>query len=219
MRDLPVTSLHVYYMSNLQLIAIVAACVLLAPTTLAQRAVPSKGFPAAPAVRSNTNGLFLQAHLNGTGLSVDSEDAEGGNGFGLKAGYGFSPLFTLYAGFDAANMDAIGGGDYAYGFFDLGAQFNFRSGAHALVPYIDVALSGQAAILDVAGDDLTFSGAGLSFGGGVKYFVSPVLALDGALTVTRGSFNEAEYLGDRETLDVTTNSARIGLGISWYPFR
>ena len=207
-------------MRNLPMIALAVACVLLAPATLAQvSTVPPASIAAAPAARSHTGKLFLQAHLNGTGLSVEESDAESGNGFGLKVGYGFSPLFTLYAGFDAASMDATGGGEYAYGLFDLGGQFNFRSGAHALVPYLDVALSGQAAILDVAGDDLTFSGAGISFGGGLKYFVSPALALDGSLTVTRGSFREAEYLGERETVDATANGARFGLGISWYPVR
>lgn len=204
------------------MMALAAAFALLAPASLAQVAkAPGKGAVTEAPVRSNTSKLFVQAHLNGTGLSVEGEDAENGGGFGLKLGYGFSPLFTLYAGFDAASMDAAGGGSYSYGFFDLGGQFNFRSGAHALVPYLDLALSGQAAVFDADGEDFTFSGAGVTLGGGLKYFVSPVLALDGSLTTTLGRFTTVEYDGvsveDEEGLGTT--GARFGLGLSWYPQR
>lgn len=203
-------------------LALAAAFALLVPASLAQIAAsPEAGIATEAPVRSNTSKLFLQAHLNGTGLSVEDGDTESGGGFGLKLGYGFSPLFTLYAGFDAASMDAAGGGSYSYGLFDLGMQLNFRSGPHALVPYLDLALSGQAAVLDVEGDDFTFSGAGLTLGGGLKYFVSPVLALDGSLTMTPGRFTTVKYQGvsveDEEGLGTT--GARFGLGISWYPQR
>lgn len=209
-----------------------ASCLLAAPSVLAQAtSAPSKS-PSkviVPSdVRSHTQKLFLQAHLNGTGLSVDGNDAENGSGFGLKVGYGFSPLFTLYAGLDAASMNGAGGVDYGYGLFDIGGQFNFRSGANALVPYLDVALTGQAAVFEDSGTvfgepgaEITFSGAGLTFGGGLKYFVSPVLALDGSLTATVGSFTTVEYDGvsvsDDEGIDA--NGARFSFGISWYPVR
>lgn len=203
-------------MQRFQTIIAALVCVVLSSGALAQ--APAVAAGAVPAVRSQTSKLFLQAHFNGTGLTVEDADAEGGRGFGVKVGYGFNPLFTLYAGLDAANM-RTDGGNYGYGLFDIGGQFNFRSGPHAVVPYLDLALTGQAAVFDIGGDDLVFSGAGITLGGGLKYFVSPLVAIDGALSTTLGSFREAEYRGDRETVDASTSGVRIGLGISWYPVR
>lgn len=205
---------------RLKLFVTLSACLVAASSSFAQTA-PKAKTADVPAVRSNTEKLFLQAHLNGTGLSVDGSDAESGSGFGIKIGYGFSPLFTLYAGLDGASMDGVGGTDYGYGLFDIGGQFNFRSGANALVPYLDVALTGQAAVFDEAGEEVTFSGAGFTFGGGLKYFLSPVIALDASLTATVGSFTTVEYDGvsvsDEDGLD--SSGSRFSLGVSWYPVR
>ncbi len=206
-------------MRTLQILPLALVCILVASDVAAQApaAAPAPD-TAAPAVRSHTSKLFLQAHFNGTGLAVEDADAEGGSGFGVKLGYGFNPLFTLYAGFDAAGMRTEGG-EYGYGLFDIGGQFNFRSGPNAVVPYLDLALTGQAAVFDIAGDDLVFSGSGFTLGGGLKYFATPAVAIDGSLSTTLGSFREVEYQGDREAVDASANGVRLGFGISWYPVR
>jgi len=90
--------------------------------------------------------------------------------WGIKAGYGFSRLFTLYLGIEGAEMNA---GDFSgdeneefgLGFAELGAQFNFRTGK-------------PAAVFDPDEDsDITFTGGGITLGGGLKYFVSKRLRL------------------------------------------
>ena len=56
---------------------------------------------AQPYGASNTEGLLLQIGLDGQGLVIDDDgsdvEVEGGT-ISLRAGYGFSPVFTLYAG-------------------------------------------------------------------------------------------------------------------------
>ena len=59
--------------------------------------------PLASAQRmgvSNTEGLFLQAALDGQSLNYnedDFQDTDDGGGLALRLGYGFGPRFTLYA--------------------------------------------------------------------------------------------------------------------------
>lgn len=196
---------------------------------------------------SNTEGLFLQGHLTGAGLEVESnaiqvadEDGEGG-GLGVKVGYGFTPVFTLYAGLDVAAFDDFNPGifgiddevadpffddEVAYFSFDLGTQLNLGGGRNRLVPYLDLALSYSGIAYELQGrtfsEDITVSGAGVSIGGGLKYFLSPTVALDVSLT---GSANELEDVtidGDEFNfpgLEFDTRAARFGFGLSWYPSR
>lgn len=203
------------------LLAAAAVTLALAPEAVAQRPyappAPDKKVAAdATPARSNTQGLFLRTHLNGIGLSLDQGDAESGGGLGVKAGYGFSRLFTLYLGFDAASMES---GEYSYALVDLGAQLNFGSATSTLIPYLDFALSGQAAVMDMYGSNATMSGNGFTLGGGVKYFVSPVLALDAALLATPGAFNQISYQGQSGDVDFSTSGGRFTLGLSWFPSR
>ena len=183
------------------------------------------GTPPA-AKPSNTTGLFVQGHLNGSGLTVEDADPERGSGFGLKLGYGVSPLVTLYAGMDVAVMEtedplapSAPDEEYGFGHFDLGVQLNIGGERQALVPYIDAAFSGQAAVFDVDGEELVFSGSGFSVGGGLKYFVSEVLALDGGVQMTFGNFDEAEMGSQVERIEMESTSTRVYFGLSLYPFR
>lgn len=200
---------------------------------------------------SNTTGIFLQGHLVGAGLEVETPgfgDLDGdGGGFGLKLGYGVTPLLTLYGGFDVAVMDdfnpfALGvtrrpsfGDDFfqtvnddEVGYFalDLGMQFNFGGGRNKLVPYADIALtySGLAYELDggFAGDiDYTISGGGISLGGGLRYFIAPTVALDVSLKGTGAEFEDFTIEGDEVDLpfEFDAGSARFGFGLTWYPTR
>ena len=126
-----------------------------------------------------------------------------GRGLGAKLGFGFSPLLTAYLGLNNASMERDRGSGLAY--LDVGAQLNFRAGRAALVPYLDAALSGT-------GDDTGASGIGVTAGGGLRYFVSPVLALDGGLFL---NYSSVEVGGT----EANVTGARLNLGISWFPFR
>ena len=200
------------------------AALLLAPAVTAV-AQPVGTPPAAKP--SNTTGLFVQTHFNGNGLTLGDADLERGGGFGLKLGYGIVPLVTLYAGLDVARMETedhileeMGKEGYGLGHFDLGIQLNIGGERSALVPYLDAAFSGRTAALNSAyGGKLVYSGGGSSIGGGLKCFVSEVLALDGGVQMTFGGFDEVEVRGKERQIDLDATTTRVNLGLSWYPFR
>lgn len=78
-------------------------------------------------VRSETSGLMLNGHLNGSAVSVeDSDDIENGGGLGLAVGWGFSPSWMIYAAGDGASISGAGSSqDYSLGHFDLGIRYSF----------------------------------------------------------------------------------------------
>ena len=200
---------------------------LIAPTAAYAQMVDDP----APIVRdaSSTDGLFLHARLGGHGIAYENAgDAEGG-GLGLRAGYGFSDRFTLYLGIEGAGVKGGRGfegleanDDYGLVYLELGSRFHFRRGRQ-LVPYADLAVSvigvGYEGTGSYAQDDITYGGAGLSLGGGVLYFLSETIALDGGLSFTPGSLMEVDIDGRTEDVDIALTGARLHVGITLYPFR
>ena len=62
------------------------------------------------------------------------------------------------------------------------------------------------------------SGVGFTFGGGVQYYVAPVLALGAGVRWTVGEFDTVKFNGmtvDGFKLDAT--STRLNLGVTWRP--
>lgn len=177
---------------------------------------------------SNTRGFFLNVHLNGTSISYDEErfpnrdNTDSGGGAGLKVGYGISPLVTFYLGLNGSSMQPEGDDSQSYtlAHVDLGAQFNFGAGRNRAVPYAELALTARQATVTAGPIDLEIRGGGITAGGGLKYFLSPMLALDGGLNFTFGTFTEVEVGAFREDIqDIGAVSARLAVGLSWYPSR
>ncbi len=177
-------------------------------------------------MKSNTERLFLQVTLDAQ--SVDyREDAfsetDSGGGLSLRAGWGVSPLVTLYAGVTGATIEGDTNGitndSYSFGGGELGVRLNFRSG-RSLVPYADVALRGVAATEDDL--DLEFRGGGITLGGGVAYYVTPAIAIDAGLHFGGGRFNEVQVgdlTADIDSDDFGYGEGRFSLGLSFYPLR
>ena len=173
---------------------------------------------------SNTEGLFLQLAVDGQALNYNEDDLDqndNGGGLSARVGYGFSPLFTLYGGVSGARVDGDTNGviseEYSFVAAEIGARFNFNRG-RALRPYLDVALRGVRASEDDL--DLEFTGGGVAVGGGLAYFVSPSVAIDGALRIGAGRFDEVE-LGDfgLDLDDAGYGEGRLSLGLTFYPLR
>ena len=190
---------------------------------------------AGSLAQSNTEKLFLNVGVVGAGFNSDIKlvsnsltvfDGDGGTGFNLKAGYGFSPVFTLYLGIGASGMNRNGTniplieGDnqYGLGFFELGGRFNFRDNSKKFRPYAEVALSSVAAVFDDEPES-SFGGGGFSFGGGGQYFLNDIVALDASLILTSGSFSQVivldQNLNDRGRFFAT----RFSVGLTLYPLR
>ncbi len=186
---------------------------------------------------SNTEGLFLNIGATNAGLSSDLNlgvngvrvfDRDGGGGVSLKAGYGFSPLFTLYAGYSIAGMERNGtdiplwrdDDQYALSLFELGGRFTFRDDRKKFRPYADVALTSTAAVFD-NDPEISAKGGALTLGGGGQYFLSNVFALDASLLLSPGGFSNIVFVN--YTTDVGDDggflATRFSLGLSVYPFQ
>lgn len=173
----------------------------------------------AGTMRSNPVGLVLGAHLNGTALDGDDfDEMESGGGLGLRLGYGFNRMFTLYLQADGASMDAPDMDDaYTFGQGDLGLRLHFGDPTRSAIFYLDGAFTAWLARYDILGSDMDVTGAGFTLGGGLEYFFSPAFALDAGLKFTVGNFDEVSYEGDSESVDLDANSTRFNVGVSWYP--
>ena len=174
---------------------------------------------------SNTRGVFIEARTGGHGVAYKGDRDGTGAGLGLRLGYGFSDLFTAYAGVDVAyisegdGFEGLPEGDrYGLIYIDLGGRFHFRR-EHRWVPFLEASGSIVGLGFDTA-DGLEDSYGGLSFtaGGGLLYFATPNLALEGAASMTAGSLLERELAGESEDVDIGVAGIRLHIGVAYYPF-
>jgi hypothetical protein len=192
-----------------------------------QAAVATVSSPSAEPTKSVSSGFFVGAGLEGAGLAPNTNginlSTDSGAGAGLVIGYGFNPRWSLYGTLSGANMSASSfSGSYGLGHFDLGTRVHFRTGPNTVVPFLQFGVSGRAASQSyLAGSrqyDVTVSGAGVEFGGGLNVHFSPRFAFSGGVTWMVGNFstytiNNVAYSGPT----VSDTSARIHLGLIWFP--
>jgi hypothetical protein len=177
-----------------------------------------------PRPESYTNGLYVNGM---TGLSTISYDGSDGVDPGLlfsgRIGYGFTDLFGLFIEFGLGGYgstqdvsETIHPEDYGAGFFDLGAQFNFRSGK-VWVPYAEVALNGFATADD---SENGLSGGGFTIGGGLKYYVTDAWALNGRVQLGGHALDTVEIGGEQTNdVDLEASTTRFSFGLTWYVLR
>lgn len=169
--------------------------------------------------RSSTRGLNLGIHLNGSALEYEEwQGTESGGGGGVRLGYGFNDLFTMYTQVDYANMaSADGTENYDFTQLDIGGRFSFRARSKTLRPYVDVAVSGRAARTEYLGSPLTMSGSAFTLGGGLQYYFARHAAIDVGFKGSGGAFDRITYEGTTETFEGgNATSSRFNLGLSVY---
>jgi hypothetical protein len=181
--------------------------------------------PAAHAQFSTTEGFQIGASFYGNTLNIAydddiiDEDADyGGGGIGLRAGYGFNRLFTLYLDFGGGQValdDCDDDCDVNFGYGEIGGEFSFGGPAQRWVPFVNVGLSGVT-LSSNEGVDTEIRGGGLKLGGGVSYFATPQLGIRASLNLAGGGINEVEIGGDSEEVEDTTYGlGRINLGVTY----
>ncbi len=194
---------------------------------------PSYAAPARPAVRSeprtNTTNLMLGLSLNGSAVRGDdlNSSTESGAGLAAQIGWGFTKNFALVFDASAARIETVGG-DFDLAHVDIGGRWHFVSASHGFVPFLEVGYSGRAAMQndvlmsDGAGNtftgDLSIIGSGISFGGGLQYFVGQKWAVGGTFKWTAGEFTQVKI--DDLTIDglgIDATSARFNMGLTWFP--
>ena len=108
---------------------------------------------------------------------------------------------------------------------DLGVQLNFGTARSAARPYGNLAFTYREETFDLGGDNQTveidFSGGGVTLGGGLKYFLSRLVALDLGVDLTFGKFSDVRVGGitAQNVIDLDATSGRFTVGISWFPSR
>lgn len=173
---------------------------------------------------SYTRGLYVDGMLAGSTVSYDGSDGvDPGAVFSGRVGYGFTDLFGIFAevgaGAYASEQDlteVVHPDNYVAGFFDLGVQFNFRSGK-VWVPYAEIALNGFA-----TGDEFenNLSGGGLTLGGGLKYYLTDAWAFNGRLMLTGHTIETVDVDGRRfQDVEEDAASTRFAFGLTWYVLR
>lgn len=183
--------------------------------------------------RSTSRGFFVEGGLQALQLNVDTDGRDetqaSGGGLGVRLGYGFTRTVAVYLALQGASMEDEDDASFTLGHADLGVQFSLARPSQALVPYLNVALTGVTAefedpfdAVNVAGD-VRYTGGGLTLGGGVRYHFSPGLAFNAGLEGYGGQFTEVTF--DGEDTDVTTDldedvnlsGARLRIGLTWFP--
>ena len=209
------------------------------PVTVAQATPPAPSRSAAPAAkrvdatpsprrRTNTSGLMLGLSFDAS--SIRSEDlnssTETGPGVAGMIGWGITKNIALALDMSGAQISSVDG-NYNLGHADIGARWHFVNRT-AFVPFVDVGYAGRAlmkrnvTLTDALGNTstgtLTYMGAGLSYGGGLQYFVTPGIAFGGAFKWTTGRFSQVRFENlTVEDLQLDASSARFNMGFTWYP--
>lgn len=207
------------------------------PAQSAPVSAPSPVRPAAPAPRrsvpvtprANTSGLLLGLSLGGSSIRSDdlNSSRESGAGASAQLGWGLTRNFALLLDVSGARIESVGG-DFDLAHVDIGGRWHFVSDSRALVPFLQVGVSGRAAgrqnvfMADEMGNvyegDLRIVGGGVSVGGGLQYFVSPKWALGGQLEWTTGSFTRVQFNNvSVDGLRIDATSARVNMGFTWFP--
>jgi hypothetical protein len=184
-------------------------------------------------VQSRSEGVFLNAHLIGTSLSVEDADREQGVGLGLGLGYAFRNRLAIYFNADAASMSSDDAEKFKFGHGELGMRYTLADNYAKMRPFIDASAGWAMAWQDdVIVDngfgsggsnrvDVEMSGPVFGIGGGVNYFLSPALALAGGVRVGFGKFSEVKIGNITIDLDSedqpSLTSMRLSVGLAWFP--
>ena len=182
--------------------------------------------PAADLDPSNTQGFFLHVRGGGYGVGFEDDRDGTGSGFGLRMGYGISERVTLFAGMEGGEIDNGDGfqglpqGDsYGLLYLDVGARLHFRTDAR-LVPFVEAG----ADVVGVWFDDeqreeAQYGGLSASLGGGILYFVTPQVGLEGSAPFNAGGLMSSEIGGVSRDEDIALAGVRLHVGLSVYPNR
>ena len=212
------------------------------PATTAQATpfapAPSASKPAAPVAkradaaprprRTNTSGLMVGLSFDAASIRSDDLNSrtESGPGIAGMIGWGITKNIALALDASGAQISSVDG-NYNLGHADIGARWHFVNRT-AFVPFVDVGYAGRAlmkrnvTLTDALGNTstgtLTYMGTGVSYGGGLEYFITPGIAFGGAFRWTTGSFSQVRFENlTVEDLKLSASSARFNMGFTWYP--
>ena len=185
-----------------------------------------------PVVRTSSRWVINGHSTMALGTSVTDAFNEvktsSGLGGGVEIGYGVTPRFLAYAGFEIAKqpVDAVDlDGEFGLTHLEAGARVSFPIAGSKMLPYIG-AWVGRRSLSTTLDDfdtgtsaDFSLSGVAAGASGGVQLFVSPKLALDGGLSIGVGKMGNVKLDGQKQTTQGlgSTTTTRLRFGANWYP--
>jgi hypothetical protein len=167
------------------LIAVMGLSLILAPGTARAGAV------------EDPKGFFLGLKFASVTLNTDQSSSvffikENGSGVQLDIGYRFNPVFMLELVIGGSNhntsdpaIDARTAAVQIFGHYRFSPERSFR-------PYLKGGFGGYALLLESGSTNLQFSGGGVAFGGGFRFFFSPKFSLGVDLTANLIRYDEAK---------------------------
>jgi hypothetical protein len=187
--------------------------------------------PVRPSSRWVINGHSVAglgtsvAPANGGGFALKTSSGLGG---GIEVGYLITPRLTAYAGYDITKqaLDVTGlEGDFGLKHLEAGARLSLPVRNSRMLPYVGGWIGRRSLTSTLenfdTGEEADYSLSGLAAGvsGGVQYFVSPKLSLDGGLSLGLGKFSTEKIDGHQsDTPPVkSTMTTRVQFGASWRP--
>jgi hypothetical protein len=219
-------------------LAIIAAAVGTQTATAQSTKVwKASASPATKPVEAGdlTRGLTLGAYaLAAGGVQVTGPDINGdfsttlGEGLGVTVGYGFNRIFSAFASLDLAKQataqDIYPAGTYGLVHFEIGGRANIPIGSPKAIPYVSASVGNRALAARITDLDTgrqfddAMSGTMYAFGGGLQYFLSPRLSLDGGVELGMGSFDHAKTPdGDHQIQVNSSSTSRLRFGVNWHP--
>lgn len=201
-------------------------CILLA--TLFSLASVTAG--AQPA---RTQGWVVGFGSGAAAVSFDGDPADGAALVGFRVGYGLNRVVAPYAAGAYADVRSRGLEAFdrvTFSHVDLGVRLHLPGGRRRWVPHGDLALTFWR-VNDVVKDGeptgAHFTSAPtLSVGGGLAVHLSESWAVDVNVKAARGAFRDVPVGGhsaggtnrrSSAPLDLDAASARLGVGLSWWP--
>ncbi len=184
---------------------------------------------SAWAQESTTRGLTIGLHATGASLVVENNnERNNAGGGGIHVGYGVNRHFTIFAQADGATFDNLSTtnieGEWTMGHFDIGVRYNFANSLRSWVPFLQAALGyrtvsvSNPVVNSAPVNELSITGAGLTLGGGVDYYLSESWVLDLQLLWTGGEFTTLRVDNVSVSgLDFDATSSRVNVGVSWWP--
>ena len=184
--------------------------------------------PASAQEAFSVRGPSLGAHVNFSAIQSDEGEggsAERGIGGGARLGFGVTDRITVFLRGDVASVsyeeevEELGAESYTLANIDLGGRYSFAGANAALMPYVELGLSGTGITdeLTIEGEtfDVRYSGGGVLIGFGLEYFLNRNVALDGGLMLGKGRLTnfeiEGEPFDEAEDIDFTTIRMNFGL--------
>ncbi len=147
-------------------------------------------------------------------------DVDGGIGVAVRAGFGVTPVFVIFGGFEQSWHDLADSDDdvqlrHILGGVRVNLPTDSRANPFVSLGYGERRLRGED---EEDGSTITITGNFFDLGAGVLFFIAPSLGLDVGLNYGFGEFDNARSGDFRIGIDTgNVNALRIRVGLTWMP--